>query len=67
MGMDAGVACLAFSVSFLHATAIALVMAIFHSGFFILGRSTARFLQTAEHMSFASGVFLILLGLSKLF
>jgi putative Mn2+ efflux pump MntP len=67
VGIDAGIACLSFSLSFYNAFAIAIVMSIFHGAFFVIGQCCAKFLQTAERMSFASGVFFIMLGIYKLF
>ena len=67
VGLDASVACLSFSLPVLHAFAVAFTMAVFHLVFFVLGQRSARFLKTAESMSFVSGVFLVLLGIYKFF
>ena len=67
VGLDAGIACLSFSFAFMAAVALSVVMAVFHSAFFMLGQSTAKLLKTAKRGMLASGVFLILLGIYKLF
>ncbi len=67
VGIDAGVACLSFSLSFYNAFAVAIVMSIFHAAFFVIGQCCAKLLQTVERMSFASGVSFIMLGIYKLF
>ena len=66
VGADAMIASFTFAVPVLFAFAVALVMSVFHGAFFILGSKTAGLLKGAKKATFASGVFLILLGVFRL-
>jgi hypothetical protein len=67
VGADAMIASFTFDVPLLFAFAVALVMSVFHGAFFILGSKTASMLNGAKKATFASGVFLILMGLFRFF
>ena len=67
VGMDAMVASLTLIVSFKFAFIVALLMSVFHGAFFILGKFFSSVIKNEKGMTFASGIFLILLGIFRLF
>lgn len=67
VGVDAMIASFTICVPFIYTFAVAIIMSVFHGVFFILGQYFARFIKSGKSMSFASGIFLILLGIYRLF
>jgi putative Mn2+ efflux pump MntP len=67
VGMDATLACLTLSVPFLQVFAVAIIMSVFHGVFFVLGGIFSKVIKRGNKVKFASGVFLILLGIYRLF
>ena len=66
VSVDAGVACLAYSVKGMMIFPYAFVMFAGHFLFLLLGSLTAKLLFFVKKVSFLSGVFMIFLGIMKL-
>ena len=67
VGTDAMVASFTLSVSFAFSFVVALLMSLFHGAFFILGKYLSKLIKNEKGMTFVSGVFLILIGIFRLF
>jgi hypothetical protein len=55
------------TVPFSQIIAVAFVMSAFHGVFFVFGGLFSKLIKRGSGMKFASGVFLILLGIFRLF